>query len=51
MKQKLDDWIGGWAKLADALCLIFTLGQFNPRLNYKWYFSLMSRRIINKVGT
>jgi len=38
MKQKLDDWIGGWAKLCDALCLIFTFGQFNPRLNYKWYF-------------
>ncbi len=33
------DWIGGWAKLADATMLIFTFGQYNPRLNYKWYYS------------
>lgn len=43
------DWIGGWAKLADALILIFTLGQCNPRLNYKWYFSAGCKTINGKV--
>lgn len=46
-KRKLivsfDDWVGGWARLADALVLIFTLGQYNPRLTYKWYFSCVWR--------
>lgn len=43
MKLSFVDWIGGWAKLADALILIFTLGRYNPRLNYKWYFSSLSK--------
>lgn len=39
------DWIGGWAKLVDALVLIFTLGHYNPRLNYKWYYPSASKTI------
>lgn len=39
MKRKIllafDDWIGGWAKLADALVLIFPF--YHPQLCYKWY--------------
>ena len=36
IKSKIGVVISGFAKLADGLVNIFSLGNFNPELSYKW---------------
>ncbi len=43
-------WVGGFCDIIDGICIILTLGFYNPMLSFKMVFYSSKRSIKKKMG-